>query len=208
LVKIRYDDFETLLPEQEHEPEVDEKAMEEQVVEWLQNDEKEKDSAEFMSEREFCSFERDQLKTAKYFQHKFSNKDDPINWTILVEDEDITDCSAFKTIVQNYEEEGASLDPDLLEAMDTKKAHEVFFEFVFPTGGVAARMDKYYEIPELNTTPLLETGISSSMTLQLKILTGKSRTTSYSSWLLQMSLPLVLMGFGRVASLTCSGKKS
>jgi hypothetical protein len=54
----------------------------------------------------------------------------------------------IQKIVQKYEEEGAKLDPDLLEAMDSKKAHEVFFEFVFPElKGVAARMDKYYEDP-------------------------------------------------------------
>jgi hypothetical protein len=148
LVKIRTEDFKTLLPEQEHEPEVDEKAMEEQLEEWLQNDENEKDSAEFMSEREFCSLERDQIKTAKYFQHKFSNKDDPINWTILAEDEDIADCSAFKSIVQQYEEEGAALDKDFLKAMDSKRAHEVFFEIIFPElKSVAARIDKYYEDP-------------------------------------------------------------
>jgi hypothetical protein len=147
-VKVRSGDIETLLPDQVHEPKVDEKAMEEEVVEWIQNDAKEKDDAEFMSEREFCDLTRDQLKTAKYFQHKFSNKDDPINWTILGGDEDITDCSAFKTVVQKYEEEGAKLDPDLIEAMGSKKAHEVFFEFVSPElKGVAARMDKYYEDP-------------------------------------------------------------
>jgi hypothetical protein len=95
-VKIRQDDFVTLLPEERYEPEVDEKAMEEEVVEWLQNDVQEKDSAEFMSEREFCDLPKDQLKTAKYFQHKFSNKDDPINWTILHGDEDVTDCSTSK----------------------------------------------------------------------------------------------------------------
>jgi hypothetical protein len=74
-----------------------------------------------MSEREFCSMDLDTLKTSRYFQHKFFNKDDLINWTILGGDEDITDCSAFKTIVQNYEEEGAALDGELLKGMDTKK---------------------------------------------------------------------------------------
>ena len=59
-----------------------------------------------MSERKFCSLERDQLKTAKFFQHKFSNKDGPINWTIFEGDKDITDCFAFKKIVQKYDVEG------------------------------------------------------------------------------------------------------
>ena len=35
-----------------------------------------------------------------------------------------------------------------MEAIDTKKAYEVLFKFVFPKlDGVAARIDKYYEDP-------------------------------------------------------------
>jgi hypothetical protein len=78
-VKIRNIDIMSLLPEQQHKPEVDEKAIEEEVISWLQNDEKEKDSAEFMSERKFCSMDVETLKTAKYFQHKFFNKNELIN---------------------------------------------------------------------------------------------------------------------------------
>jgi hypothetical protein len=117
---MRDKDCTTLLPEESHEPPVDEKYMEQEVLDWIENDHKEKDNTEFMSEQEFCSLENNTLKTARSFQHKFSNKDDPINWTILAAAEDITDCTFFNKIIQKYDEDGAHLDPDLLEAIDIK----------------------------------------------------------------------------------------
>jgi len=57
-------------------------------------DEQEKtDVGEIMSEKQFAALPAEELRHAKTFTHTFKNKKKvPINWKILSDTEDVTDC--------------------------------------------------------------------------------------------------------------------
>lgn len=103
-----------------------------------------KDSEEHNCEERFVKQSRETLRTARTFVHELK-KADPIEWTILADDEHITDCKLFGDILDDAED-GSPVSPLLNFAMDYG---DFFLEYMWPDMiGFAAKIDQHHSSEE------------------------------------------------------------
>jgi len=137
---LRGDCFRTFNPDNDEIP-VDPKYLKNNEEEAVLVDEEIKDAVETVCEKDFVSQDRQTLLTAKTFTHKYNQKKEPVNWTILSADEHVTNCDKFKDILDDVED-----GPKISSALDFNLSHgEFFLKHMWPDmTGFGRRIDKYH----------------------------------------------------------------
>ena len=138
-IGIRRDRFRTLKPKEE-EPPVDARCLKNKESEDSLVDAEAKDAEELNCEERFIKQDKATLITARTFVQK-TQKDQVIEWTILGDDEHITNCKMFGDILDDAED-----GPPISNVLDFNMEHGDFFlEHMWPDmTGFGARIDEFH----------------------------------------------------------------